>query len=282
METIHGMPMRLLGSLIRLLATISQAISVFFDRVSRLFNGLMPSLLSPAQLNALTKEAYVGYYSKEYTTQALEQKNSELVQWENQVFNMYHVDTGRMLVLGSGLGRESIAIAQRGVTVVGVDTNYRAVRTAVQFARTKGVQAHFSVASFLELPFAGANFDFVLLTDVMYSAIPDPSVRQTWLTGLRHILKPNGLVILSFEARQEPTRLKPIYGRLNAVLVKLPGANKAYRSGDAYTHGHFIHFFQNEDEVRNELLGARVTIQELNWAQGFAVVTHSPSLNTSS
>ena len=59
-----------------------------------------------------------------------------------------------MLVLGSGLGRESLAIAQRGVTVVGVDTNDLAVRTAVQFAGTMGARAHFSIASFLELPFA--------------------------------------------------------------------------------------------------------------------------------
>jgi ubiquinone/menaquinone biosynthesis C-methylase UbiE len=146
-----------------------------------------------------------------------------------------------------------------------------------------GIRAHFSVASFLELPFASASFDFVLLTDVMYSAIPDASARQTWLTGLRHVLKPNGRVILSFASeREHAPRLKLICSLLNAVLVKLPGANKAYRRGDAYAYGHFMHFFQNEDEIRNELLGARVTIQELNWAHRFAVVTHSPSHNPSS
>ncbi len=275
--------MRLLGSLIRLVAKISQAISVFFNRVSRLLDGLVPAVLPPSQLNALTRESYVDYYSKESTKEDLRQKGDALEQWETQVFNMYHVDAGRMLVLGSGLGRESIAIAQRGVTVVGVDTNDLAVRTAVQSARTMGVRAHFSLASFLELPFASASFDFVLLTDVMYSAIPDASARQTWLTGLRHVLKPNGLVILSFESEREPaSRLKPICGRLNAVLVKLPGMNKAYRSGDTYAYGHFMHFFQDEREIRNELLGAHVAIQELNWAHGFAVVTHSPSLNPSS
>ncbi len=272
--------MHLLGSLIHLLAKISRAISVFFDRVSRLFGGLVPTLLPPSQLNALTRKSYADHYSKKYTSAALEQQNSELEQWETQVFNMYHVDSGSMLVLGSGHGRESIAIAQRGVTVAGVDTNYLAVRTAVQFARTIGVRAHFFVASFLELPFASASFDFVLLTNVMYSAIPDASARKTWLTGLRHVLKPNGRVILSFASeREHASRLKPICGRLNAVLVKFTGANKAYRKGDAYAYGHFMHFFQNEDEIRNELLGARVTIQELNWAHRFAVVTHSPSHN---
>ena len=275
--------MRLLGSPIRLFANISQALSVFFNRVSRLLEGLVPAVLPPSQLNALTRESYVDYYSKVSTKEDLPQKGDELEQWETQVFNTHHVDAGRMLVLGSGLGRESLAIAQRGVTVVGVDTNDLAVRTAVQFAGRMGARAHFSIASFLELPFASGSFDFVLLTDVMYSAIPDASARQTWLTGLRHVLKPNGLVILSFEAEREPaSRLTPICGRLNAMLVKLPGANKAYQRGDAYAYGHFIHFFQDEREIRNELLDAHVAIQELSWDHGYAVVRHFPSIHPSS
>jgi hypothetical protein len=93
--------MRLLGSLIRLLAKISRAISVFFDRVSRFFDGLSPTLLPPSQLNALIRKSYVDYYSNEYTSAVLEQQNSQLEQWETQVFNRYYVDSGRMLVLGS-------------------------------------------------------------------------------------------------------------------------------------------------------------------------------------
>ncbi len=272
--------MRLLGSLIRLVAKLSQAISQFFNRVSRLLDGLLPALLSPGQLNRLTREYYTDYYSKGSTKEALRQKGSELEQWEAQVFTRYHVDSGRMLVLGSGDGRESIPIARRGVTVVGVDTDEIAVRTALRSARVSGVPAHFSQASFLKLPFMSESFDYVLLTNVMYSAIPDASVRQTWLTSLRYLLKPNGVVILSFEIKREPvSRLKPICARLNEVLVKFPGANKAYRSGDAYVYGHFMHFFQDESEVRNELLGAQVAIQELDWAHGFAVVRHSPSIN---
>lgn len=275
------MRMRLLGSFVHILAKISRAISVCFDRVSRLCDGLVPALIRPSDLNSLTRKSYDEYYSKEDPSVAFEQQNSGLEQWETQVFNTYHVNRGRMLVLGSGVGRESIAIARRGVVVVGVDANYLAVRTAIHFAKTMEVRALFLVASFLELPFAAASFDFVLLTNVMYSAIPDASARQAWLRGLRHVLKPNGQVILSFASEPEPaSRLKRICDRLNTVLAHLPGANTAYRTGDAYAYGHFMHFFQHEDEIHTELLGAHVTIHELNWAHQFAVVT--PCLRTSS
>ena len=56
--------MRLLGSPIRLFANISQALSVFFNRVSRLLEGLGPAVLPPSQLIALTRESYVDDYSK--------------------------------------------------------------------------------------------------------------------------------------------------------------------------------------------------------------------------
>lgn len=275
--------MRLLASLIRLVATLSQAISQIFNRISRLLNGLLPALLSPCQLNALTREFYADHYTKESIKEALRPGDNGLVQWELEISNRYHLDSGRMLVLASGQGRESIAISRRGVTVIGLDTDEHAVRTARRSAGSVGVPAQFVRASFLELPFASTSFDFVLLSDVMYSAIPDLSARQAWLADLRRLLRPNGLAILSFEVEQQPTsRLTPICARLNEVLVKFPGANKTYRRGDAYVYGHFIHCFQDENEIRNELLGAGITIQELNWAHQFAVVKHSPSISPSS
>ena len=272
--------MTFLASLIRFVAKLSRGICNFFNRVSRFLNGLLPAVLSPRQLNTFTQEFYADYYSKESPVMTPWPRDYVLEPWETQIFDRYQINSGKMLVLGSGEGRESIAIARKGVTVVGVESNGSAVPHAFRFARSTGVPAHFLQGSFLELPFLAKSFEFILLTDVMYSAMPDPSARQDWLISLQHLLKPNGLVVLSFGTEQQPTpRLKKICARFNAWLVKLPGANRTYTLGDEYAFGHFMHFFQNQEEIQQELLAARVTILELDWNEGYAVVTYPSTSN---
>jgi hypothetical protein len=83
-------------------------------------------------------------------------------------------------------------------------------------------------------------------------------------------------VILSFLPERPPvSRLRRLSTRLNTALVKLPGTNRAYQPGDDWVGGHFIHWFKDMDEIRKELEGAGVTILELNWEKGMAVVTYS-------
>jgi ubiquinone/menaquinone biosynthesis C-methylase UbiE len=183
-----------------------------------------------------------------------------------------------MLVLGAGWGREAIAIAQRGVSVVGVEANAIAARSAHQMAKTIGVPAWFLQADLLKLPTDHEWFDCVLLSQQMYSAIAGKSQRQTWLANLRRVLRPNGTVILSFlPERAQDSRLRTACRRMNRVLVRLPGANLAYQPGDDCYGGHFLHWFQDETEIRSELVDAGARIQELNWARGFAMLTYSPS-----
>ena len=138
---------------------------------------------------------------------------------------------------------------------------------------TQGVPAHFHRANFLELPYAPASFDVILLLSIMYSAIPGAAQRQKWLAELGRLLTPNGLVMLSFlREPQSVSRQKVVYTRLNMMLVNLPGANMAYQPGDEWSWGHFYHAFQDEDEIRRELVGAGVMVRELHWTQGLALV----------
>jgi ubiquinone/menaquinone biosynthesis C-methylase UbiE len=253
-----------------------------FDRLASFLCGFIPVLSPPDQISARVRTHYHSTYAEIARRADLNwKKDCRLEPIETEIFDRHRIHSGKMLVLGSGWGREAIAIAQRGVEVVGMDTDFTAVRTARELAKAAGVSARFHQADFLELPYASSSFDFALMSHNMYSAIPGSSRRQAWLADLDRLLKPNGLVMLSFLPEQLPVpRLRRLSTSLNATLAKLPGTNRDYQPGDDCVGEHFIHWFEDMDEIRKELDGAGVTILEINW-EGMAVVTHSRASSSS-
>jgi ubiquinone/menaquinone biosynthesis C-methylase UbiE len=250
-------------------------LGTLFYQLSHAFHGLLPALLSPAQLQGLINEHYGRVYTKGFFADSLDFQQDGLHRWEQEILDRYHVNSGRMLVLGAGWGREAIAIAQRGVRVVGIEVNAIAARTARQRAKTMGVPTLFLQADLLKLPTDHEWFDCVLLSQHMYSGIAGKSRRQSWLANLRRVLSPNGTVILSFLPERPPaSRLRTIRRRLTLMLARLSGANPDYQLGDECGGGHFLHWFREEAEIRNELLGAGVRIQDLNMSPGFAILTY--------
>jgi hypothetical protein len=75
--------------------------------------------------------------------------------------------------------------------------------------------------------------------------------------------------LLSHEWQTKTHRV--IHG-INRWLQRLPGSNQSYQLGDFCSHGHFMHTFLDEAEIRSELTEAGATILELNWKEGFAVI----------
>ena len=266
--------MNVLGWPIRLLAQGLGAIGRMFIRLANLLWELVPALLPPDQLARQVQSRYDRMYAADRAPTEEELQDDNLESWELQALDRCRVNSGRLLAMGTGWGREALAIARRGVTVVGIEANPVAVRVAHRFARQTGIPAHFHCADFAALPYADRSFDFAILATTMYSAIPGTARRQVWLGRLGRLLKPGGLVLLSFEHELPgPSRTKALGRMLNAVLHKLPGGNRDYRTGDTYSAEHYMHVFQNEQEIRAELIGAGASIHELGWARGYAVVS---------
>ncbi len=271
-----------LGHLARRLAKALHLIGSCFSRLANLLEGLLPALLPPAEHSRLTCEQYLTdyhtYHLNAIDPASLYSEEEALDVWERQVFDRYGLRTGRMLVMGAGTGREAIEIARRGLSVVGIDSNFAALGIARRLAGSRGLPIQVNQGDYMALPYASDSFDYALLSCSMYSSIPGRAGRQAWLQELARILPPGGLVMLSFlPERDAPGRVRGLCRRLNLVLVKLPGANATYQRGDEYTCGHFVHAFQNEDEARGELDDAGVRILELDWKRGYAVVAFPPA-----
>ena len=126
--------MTLIARLVHLVAQSLYFVAGQLNRLADAFDGLLPALLSPPQLNRLTRKVYEKQYTSDLIQSSIDFEGQELLAWENDVLNRHAMKPGLMLVMGCGFGREAIAIARRGISVLGVDSSTAAVQTAQRLA----------------------------------------------------------------------------------------------------------------------------------------------------
>jgi SAM-dependent methyltransferase len=265
--------MRILGLLIIYLSRMCARVGGLAYEVTEFLNSLLPALLPADELTRLIRVHYEGMYhdaADQYSTVALEWG---LEPWEEEVVVQHKILSGTTIVLGAGVGRESIALAQRGLRVIGVDINHEALCLASHIAHSKSVAVTFIQASFLALPIVSRQMDYLFLSGIMYSSVPGRDARQAWLRNLSANLKVGGVALVNFlvDRSGEPSSPRLAH-RLSIWLAGLPGANASYQPGDRLSSGHFLHAFSSERELRSELVGTGAAILDLNWDRQFAVL----------
>ena len=182
--------MPLLALIVTHLAKVAHWMGRAFEGAALLLTDMLPALMPPATLTKLVCTHYERSYDDTYSHFTGAPQEWPLEQWELEVLARHHIASGKLLVLGTGIGRESIALAKRGFRVIGLDISRSALRIGAQITRTAGVPVMFVQAGFLALPTHPAHFDYILLPSIMYSSIPSRSWRQTWLRQLIGLLSP--------------------------------------------------------------------------------------------
>lgn len=104
---------------------------------------------------------------------------------------------GRVLVVGSGTGRESFALAAAGYTVLGVDFSPAMVALASSEAARRGVSAIFECADIRGLTLPPRSLDAALFTYDVYSFLPGAGARLDVLRRIHYWLRSDGRVFLS-------------------------------------------------------------------------------------
>ncbi len=266
--------MRLLARLITIMVRICDQIAGLVFRIQQLFTGILPVLLTPKEMTQLIRNHYDHSYQDVAARHPETCYKWTLESWEEDVIVRHKMTSGTILVLGAGVGRESIALAHRGFLVVGLDINRESLCVASQQAMAKGMRILFAQADFLAIPIGPARVDYVFMSGIMYSSIPGRQQRQAWLRSLRTSMTEHGLLVLNFLiAREIETRTHRLIHRLNLWLTRLPGANQSYQLGDTCSQNHFLHAFVDEEEIRSELRDAGATVNQLHWHEGCAVLS---------
>jgi 2-polyprenyl-3-methyl-5-hydroxy-6-metoxy-1,4-benzoquinol methylase len=99
----------------------------------------------------------------------------------------------RVLCVADGEGRNSVWLAQQGLTVDAFDISEVGVRKARDFARITGVKVNFAVADIADLQWPQGLYDGVVAIFIQFA---DPGLRCRIFEGLVRCLKPGGILVL--------------------------------------------------------------------------------------
>ena len=110
----------------------------------------------------------------------------------------------RVLVAGSGTGREVFALECLGYVVSGVDFSPRMVEAATADALRRGSSATFGTADLRVHDEIAGSLSAVVFTYDVYSFVPDFSDRGALLARVRRWLAPGGVVFLSARRVNRP------------------------------------------------------------------------------
>ncbi|WP_332826354.1 SAM-dependent methyltransferase [Ramlibacter sp.] len=99
----------------------------------------------------------------------------------------------RVLSIADGEGRNSVWLAQRGLTVDAFDISEVGVRKARDFARITGVRVNFAIADIAQLRWPQNIYDGVA---AIFFQFADPALRARIFQGIVNCLKPGGTLVL--------------------------------------------------------------------------------------
>lgn len=168
---------------------------------------------------------------------------------------------GRLLDIGCGGGRESIALSRRGFAVVGVDLVPGLVAAAEAGARESGVAVPYAVMNAVALGFAAGRFDGVLMLAQVLACIPGHENRLRALAEAHRVLRPGGRLLLTSHCRRCHWKYRLYFavmdplrrmGRAVGLPLLEPGDRFATVIGRAASPGrHYLHMYGREEMTRD-------------------------------
>lgn len=159
---------------------------------------------------------------------------------------------GRILVVGSGVGTEAIALAHDGFRVHGIDFAPAMVAASRAAASREGVEATFDEADVRACEIPKRSLDAVVFTYDVYSFLPGATSRVEALRRISTWLAPGGRVYLSARRARDPwSQLLLAIQRLRGTR-ELGDSHTRWFSGGGAIRRSFVHVF-TERALRREI-----------------------------
>jgi SAM-dependent methyltransferase len=205
---------------------------------------------------------------------------SGLTPWEAAFYPRFLHPQDRILLVGSGRGRDLLALRERGYRVEGLElVPARAAASRALLAR-RGLSADVVEGS-IETAALGGRYDAVVFAWFCYSVIPGASTRVGVLRRVAAHLAPGGRVLLSYIPCDAPPRTAAI--RVAQLVARASGADWRPEAGDVlwvsgrhriahYTHLHW----PGTVEAEARAAGLAVAFED-SGEVGTAVLTPRPA-----
>ncbi|MBD3286909.1 methyltransferase domain-containing protein [candidate division WOR-3 bacterium] len=184
-------------------------------------------------------------------------EGSGLLPVEQTLVGLYFPYPCRVLVIGCGVGRESVALAKQGYRVTGVDITKRLIAEARRNAISENANVTFLETDGHHLEMEERSFDLVVIFSQAVEHIPTSKARIELLKGVRNVLVPNGFLFITAHDRYHPTmsRLRPVFEVITESWAEegdvfLSNVQGIESEGKAFMH------YSKPDEMRTELAEA--------------------------
>lgn len=186
---------------------------------------------------------------------------------EQRLVVEYMKRRGRVLSIGCGAGREAFALAGLGFDVVGVDVAPRMIEAARCIAASRGQNIRFEVKSATNLDYLPHSFDYVFMSEGVYSLIPTRDLRIDVLRNVGKLLAPDGTLLFSALYRRAALLSRVcLYNAFRRIAKRLLGRQLHSEPGDTLVRYVspaskasalcYMHLFTDTGEVWKEVLSA--------------------------
>ena len=193
---------------------------------------------------------------------------SGLMSWEHGFYGRSLKPGDHVLLVGSGTGRDLIALLKLGYRVDGLDVSAHAIALARRMLDQERLAAELSTGAIETAPLA-ASFDAFVFSWFCYGYIPQTSSRIAVLRKVKAHLNPGGRILISYIPADRRPRSLPI--RLARLAARLTRSDWRPELGDVLGPGagdrsaiRYEHQFQ-EGELNEEARAAGLTVVFHEW-----------------
>ena len=193
----------------------------------------------------------------------VQEAENGLTKSEHKLLRPLPIDKTKILDIGCAAGRTSIALAQAGQAVTGIDVAEKLIEKAKKEAEKQALDVTFQVCDPIHLPFSDGTFDAALLLKT-YCYGSSRKNRIAWLNEIARVIKPEGWLFLSQYI------IDDVLGSYAPIKEenrsRFPDLLETLEEGDGFTlpaEGSetvgFVHYFMEAD-LLNELETSRFKI----------------------
>ena len=168
----------------------------------------------------------------EYSWERFEARDSDveagLVAWEEELLASFVSLTDDLLLVGSGPGRDLVAMVARGYRVTAVEPARRATATARRHLAKQGLSADI-IEGFFEDVTLPHSFNVIIFSNCCYNFIPGSGRRIDALRKAVEHLTPGGRIVITYMIEQSG---HPAWMKIAGLAATISGSNWRPERGD--------------------------------------------------